>query len=194
MDLSKTFNIGPEKVEVATIKYSTDTYTEFSLDENSELDAVLRALDRMDYEPGLTYTADGLKHARYLFRPSEGGREHSKKVVVLITDGKSNQHTSLLAQEANRLKYGTGAAIFAIGIGSDLNEEELIIIASQPVESYYHKIESYEALDSIKQVIAELICYLPDPETTPAPPEIPPPPRMLHHCVFILIYIYIHTF
>lgn len=162
-----TLNIGSAKTQVGMIKYSTDVYREFLLNDYDSKHSVVEAVDRMSYVRGKTYTADALKHSRMMFHEYNGGRDSAEKIVVLITDGESTQEISEVFEEANKIKNDIGAAVFVIGIGSDIQEIVYKRIASDPNDIFYYSAESFDSLDeTVSAVISALICDPPLPETT----------------------------
>jgi hypothetical protein len=48
--------------------------------------------------------------------------------------------------------------MFAIGIGSRINERELKAIASAPSSEFMFKVDSYSALEKIKKTLAVRTC------------------------------------
>lgn len=83
--------------------------------------------------------------------------------------------------EADKLKNDVGATVFTIGVGDNVNEQELIGIANEPTELFYHHVDDYEALEEIQQVIAALLCNPPEPETTSTSTVTLPPGKILVH-------------
>ena len=78
-------------------------------------------------------------------------RNHSKKAVMFITDGKSNLGRPA-APAARRLK-SRGVEIYVIGIGSFVEKEELREIASSPYDEHVFRIEHYMEIESRRVTI-----------------------------------------
>ncbi|XP_005097976.2 cartilage matrix protein [Aplysia californica] len=79
-----------------------------------------------------------------------------RHVVIVITDGRSENYMYTQAQ-AKALKDG-GALVFAIGVGSYVDDIELQEIASAPSNHYLFKTTGYDALPSIKDTLAIRAC------------------------------------
>ncbi|XP_052103552.1 collagen alpha-1(XII) chain-like [Mytilus californianus] len=81
------------------------------------------------YNSGGTNTGDALKFVgSNIFQPSSGDRINARNILVVITDGRSNNHLSTIAQ-ANHLK-NNNILIIAVGIGSGISKSELDGMAS----------------------------------------------------------------
>lgn len=88
----------------------------------------------------------------YRHRPS------SLPVMVLMSDGESNRGPDPIpaAEQAK----AAGTAIYAIGLGEDVNEAVMREIASDPDSEYYYFAPSSEDLDSIYERVHEHLSYL----------------------------------
>ncbi|XP_037611592.1 integrin alpha-M-like [Sebastes umbrosus] len=101
---------------------------------------------------GSTFTAAAIKNVvENIFTPRRGSRSNVNKVLIVITDGESNDPGQLqsAATLANRAKITR----FAIGVGNaftNLNAKaELGIIASSPDNVF--QVQSFDALDKIRK-------------------------------------------
>lgn len=64
---------------------------EFELDDHMDIDGCMGAIEKAKYRVGTTNTADVLKLVReQMFHPSRGGRDDRRHILVLFTDGGSN--------------------------------------------------------------------------------------------------------
>lgn len=165
-ELVDSLEIGSDKVQVGAVKFSSQTWTEFQLDSHNLKSEIKYSIHEMDYTTGVTYTADALKHARYLFKETYGGRQSAQKIALLLTDGASTQHLSYVINQANKLKYDTGAVIFVVAVGSDISFLELLSISSAPQDIFVYRVDSYAALEEIRDAILEIMCDLPETTTT----------------------------
>ncbi|KAM9425193.1 integrin alpha-M-like [Pholidichthys leucotaenia] len=107
-----------------------------------------------------TYTAKAIEHVvKNVFEPRSGSRSNVKKVLIVITDGKSHDH--------ERLAYAAGLAEkkkivrFAIGVGeasaTPAAVRELNTIASSPSENYVFGVKGFNALEKIRQNLQDKI-------------------------------------
>ena len=83
------------------------------------------------YTGGGTYTAEALRRTRTEDIPRA---RRGKKFVMVFTDGKSSDSSSL-PSEANQLQSVVDE-VYAFGIGTGINENELQIIASNKTRGY----------------------------------------------------------
>uniref|UniRef100_A0AAX7TE05 VWFA domain-containing protein n=1 Tax=Astatotilapia calliptera TaxID=8154 RepID=A0AAX7TE05_ASTCA len=105
-----------------------------------------------------TYTAKAIRHVvNYVFTP--GSRPNVKKVLIVITDGQSQDRYDLggaaqLAESKNIIR-------FAIGVGSAFTnsaaKQELDTIASSPSVKYVFQVQNFNALELIRQSLQDKI-------------------------------------
>ena len=158
-DITNTFEIGPNNVQVGVLSYASYPILQFYLNTHSNKADVLSAINSLPYTSGGTDTAAALNYVRsYGFTESNGARPASEgipKVIIVITDGKSNSYSATVA--AATALHNEGYIVFAIGIhGADMNE--LNAIASDP--SYVAFILSFDSdlLSSLQVAISQEAC------------------------------------
>ncbi|XP_039638765.1 collagen alpha-1(XII) chain isoform X1 [Perca fluviatilis] len=144
------FQIGEDKTRVAVIQYSTDPRTEFNLKRHFTRPALLRAIGSLPYKGGDTMTGDALDYLlRNTFTEAAGARTGFPRVLVIITDGKSESPVESYAKQLR----SSGVEIFVLGI-QQADEEEMKRMASTPYRSHIYNVANF---DSIKNVQKELI-------------------------------------
>ncbi|XP_026017020.1 integrin alpha-M-like, partial [Astatotilapia calliptera] len=103
-----------------------------------------------------------------VFIPQEGMRPNAKKVLIVITDGQSNDRTSL--DGAVQLAESKNIVRFAIGVGNAFNKteakQELRTIASSPSDKYVFQVENFDALEIIRQNLQEKIFSIEGSQTS----------------------------
>ncbi|XP_041818025.1 integrin alpha-M-like [Chelmon rostratus] len=117
-------------------------------------------IDRVRQLGGWTYTAAAIQHVvNDVFSPSRGSRSNVKKVLIVITDGQSNDRNQL--PEAANLAESKNIVRFAIGVGNAFTaagaKQELDTIASSPPENHVFQVESFDALEIIRQNLQDKI-------------------------------------
>ncbi|XP_067345081.1 cartilage matrix protein-like [Channa argus] len=138
-NLVKTFDIGPDRVQIALTQFSTRPRTEWNLNTHTTKESLLEAIDRVQQIGGDTKTARALKHVLHKnFKPNVGMRAHSQKIAVLITDGESTDAAVLAPQDLK----DTGIEVYTIGVG-DANKDELELIASDPKEIHVYYVTDF---------------------------------------------------
>ncbi|XP_062386951.1 integrin alpha-M-like [Sardina pilchardus] len=110
-----------------------------------------RAVLDIEQEMMLTYTANAINTTVFeVFSKRAGARPHASKVLLVITDGKSDdpEHLNSAIKNAAKKKITR----YAIGVGK-VSEAELKIIASKPVEKHMFKVYNFQALDGLKETL-----------------------------------------
>ena len=158
-DIVDAFDIGPDDVQVGLMSYSSSYIFRFYLDTYSSKGSVLTAISSLPYNSGLTDTAGALNGIRsYAFTEANGARPASEgvpKVVIVITDGRSNCYSCTLS--AAQGLHDDGYIVFAIGI-SGANMNELNGIASD--SAYVSFIDSFDQsqLSALQISISQEAC------------------------------------
>lgn len=121
-NLVSSFVISPRNSRVGILVYSHRVIPIFSFGQYKGLHSVLRAIDRIKYPGGGTKTGRALSYSRrYLF-----ARSNLRKVLVLVTDGKSYDRVARPAAVLRNM----GVEVFALGVGRRISMKQLIQIAS----------------------------------------------------------------
>lgn len=158
-NISDSFTIGPNDVQIGLLSYASSSTFRFYLNTYSTKTSLLNAISNIPYLGGGTDTADALNTIRQSgFTTSAGARPSSQgipRVAIVVTDGYSNSF-SLTVAAANAL-HNAGIIAFAVGI-SGANQAELNAIASQP--SYASFISSFNSalLANLQQTIISEAC------------------------------------
>ena len=81
----------------------------------------------------------------------------TRKLVFVLTDGKSNVQASLTEPNANALK-NIGVDIFVVGVGSYIDGiDEMVRIASYPPENHLFRVESFQGFWEIVKLAVKLV-------------------------------------
>ncbi|KAM6970578.1 integrin alpha-X-like [Aplochiton taeniatus] len=139
--------------QVAVAQYSTEAHAIFQF-ENFAADPNPDSLmSLVDHAKGQTYTPSAIRYVlEQMMREDRGMRRNSRKLLVVITDGKSNdprERFSTVIPMAER----RGVNRIAIGVGNEVSKEELQQIASSQQSVF--AISSFEALVSIQHQLRE---------------------------------------
>lgn len=121
-NLVSSFEISSRSARVGILLYSHRLIPLFSFGQYKSLHGVLRAISKIKYPSGGTKTGQALSYSRrYLF-----ARSNRRKVLILMTDGKSYD---VVKQPAAALR-NMGVEMFAVGVGKRFSMRQLIQIAS----------------------------------------------------------------
>ena len=109
------------------------------------------------YVSGGTNTGEAIQFVRQnSFLSKYGSRSSASKMIILITDGKSN-NMQLTTQQAMAAR-NQGITIFAIGVGSGIDRHELNGIATDPDSQHVFTVNNFDALTQIKGELEQKAC------------------------------------
>ncbi|KAM9441113.1 integrin alpha-X-like isoform 1-T1 [Clarias gariepinus] len=141
--------------QVAVAKFSTQVsavfhFENFAADRNAD-----KLMSLVTHSKGNTYTPSAIRFVlNEMFQEKVGMRNNSQKLLVVVTDGKSNDpndnFTSVIA-----LANEKGVTRFAIGVGNEYTREELQQIATEP--RYVFETPDFSSLSSIVSQLTERI-------------------------------------
>ena len=90
------------------------------------------------------------------FTAAAGARPNITRIVIVLTDGLSYD-TDVTAYEARKAR-AAGLHLFAVGIGNQVDVNELNDIASKPSDYYRFMVEGFAGLKKIKSLLALKTC------------------------------------
>ncbi|KAK3086689.1 hypothetical protein FSP39_022007 [Pinctada imbricata] len=121
-------DIGPDKVHVGLMQYSSYPSIQFPLTQYTTRADALKAVEKMSQMSGSSNTADAIKFAsNQIFSQNSGARPNVPRIEVVLTDGNSinNAATTTQADKARQNNIG----MISVGIGNRVNNAELNSIA-----------------------------------------------------------------
>nr|XP_015825821.2 collagen alpha-1(XII) chain isoform X3 [Nothobranchius furzeri] len=146
--------ISPSGVQAAFVQYSDDAKTEFKLNTYHDKGVVLSAVKSIRYRGGNTKTGIALKHVyEKVFTSDSGMRRNVPKVLVVVTDGRSQDEVK---KSAEKLQH-SGYSVFVVGV-ADIDRRELTAIGSKPSERHVFVVDDYDAFDKIQDNLITFIC------------------------------------
>ncbi|XP_051922647.1 collagen alpha-6(VI) chain [Hippocampus zosterae] len=154
--LVNSFDVGPDRVRMALVQYSTTPRTEFLLNTFQKKAEILQYVSTLPYMGGGTHTGQGLDFMLSKHFVEEAGsraNQNVAQIAVVITDGKSQDDVESHATELKK----KGIVLYAIGI-KDADEDQLREIASEPHSQYVYSVSDFAALQGISQSIAQTLC------------------------------------
>uniref|UniRef100_A0A669NWB8 Collagen alpha-1(XX) chain n=1 Tax=Phasianus colchicus TaxID=9054 RepID=A0A669NWB8_PHACC len=152
--LISPFNIAQDKIRVGLSQYSSDPRTEWDLSAYATRDQVLEAVRNLRYKGGNTFTGLALTHVlEQNLKPDAGARLEAEKLVIVLTDGKSQDDANLAAQTLKNM----GIEIFAIGV-KNADEAELKQVASEPLELTVYNVLDFPLLSSLVGRLTRVLC------------------------------------
>ncbi|XP_026539215.1 collagen alpha-1(XX) chain [Notechis scutatus] len=148
------FNIAEDKIRVGLSQYSSDPRTEWDLNTYSTWEQVSKAIRNLRYKGGNTFTGLALTHVlEHNLKEEVGARPEASKLLILLTDGKSQDDASPPAQTLKNM----GIKIFAVGV-KNADETELRQVASEPLEMTVYNVVDFPLLRSLVSRLTWLLC------------------------------------
>ncbi|EYC00482.1 hypothetical protein Y032_0115g496 [Ancylostoma ceylanicum] len=115
--LSDVLPIHQDAVRLAMIQYAGYPLTEFTLNSYSDRDEVVRHLQDMNFQSGVTRTGYALKSAEdELFSEDRGARHNASKIIALFTDGLSIDDP---LKPSEQLRHRKGVKIYVVSVSAD---------------------------------------------------------------------------
>ncbi|CAL8312238.1 unnamed protein product [Lota lota] len=146
--------IGPSGIQVSFVQYSDSAKTEFRLNAYQDKGTVLSAYQLVPYRGGNTKTGVALQHTyEKAFTVGNGMRRNVPKIVVAVTDGRSQDEVKKSAQQLQHAGY----TVFVVGV-ADVDFTELQSIGSKPSERHVFVVDGFDAFDTIKENLVTFIC------------------------------------
>ncbi|CAM9420746.1 unnamed protein product [Lampetra fluviatilis] len=169
VNITNSFEVGPRYTQVSVVQYSDSPKLEVSFSDRASADRVVSEIRSIGYLGGNTHTGKAIKFAMdEVFASSARRGSDVAKTAIVVTDGKSQDNVTVPAQEARASKI----TLFAVGVGSAAEEQELRNIANHPPSTYVFSVQDYDSIFKIKEVLKQKIC-----EETVCPTRIPVPAR-----------------
>ncbi|XP_013997162.2 collagen alpha-1(XIV) chain isoform X3 [Salmo salar] len=146
--------IGPDGTQVAIVQFSDDARTEFKLNSYDDKERLLEAINRISYKGGNTKTGLAIRHVKdTIFTVGGGIRRGIPKVLVVLTDGRSQDDVNKVSKEMQMEGY----IVFAIGF-ADADYGELVSIASKPSERHVFFVDDLDAFKKIEEKLVTFVC------------------------------------
>ncbi|CAH1788564.1 unnamed protein product [Owenia fusiformis] len=165
------FNIGEELVRIGIMTFSNQENIRARVNLNeyvaSDIQDTIRTWIRGDL--AATAISDALEFAlNTMFQEANGDRPNAPNLIIFITDGESNPKEDARLQRVTDDVRARGITVFAIGVGTEINEGELRLMATDPDRDHLFNVTNFESLNQISQALVEASC-----ETTcPGPADV----------------------
>ncbi|CAL8395099.1 unnamed protein product [Gadus morhua 'NCC'] len=146
--------IGPSGIQVSFVQYSDSAKTEFRLNAYQDKGTVLSAYKLLPYRGGNTKTGVALSHTyEKAFSAANGMRRNVPKIVVTVTDGRSQDEVKKSAQQLQHAGY----TVFVVGV-ADVDFSELQSIGSKPSERHIFVVDGFDDFENIRENLVTFIC------------------------------------
>ncbi|KAM4671189.1 uncharacterized protein AAGF69_003796 [Amazona ochrocephala] len=157
--------IGPEGTQVAVAQYSEEPRAAFYFNQHHDRNSALKAIKGLHYTGGNTRTGRGIAYMlKELFQSSKGMRPDFPHMMVLVTDGQSQDDVLPPARAAHAL----GIRIIAVGISAADPIELNSILLQQNLQNMFY-VSTFDDLPHILRELIEVICPDPQPSGSQLP-------------------------
>lgn len=157
------FDIGPTQTQVSMISYDSNNRLDFDFKTHSTAASLKFAISSASYTGGGTKTSKAIDLARTQFSSTSSGvrpdSEGVSKVLVVLTDGSSDDPAGAIAA-AEKVK-ALNVNIFTIGLGSSLNRNELLGMATEPQEEHFIELSQVKDIEAFSSTMATYSCNEP---------------------------------
>ena len=152
---AQSFDIGPKNVQIGVETFATVPHHEFNMNTYHTKADTVKAINNIGYHSGGTRTDLAIKYVeQHSFKPATGDRPGVANILIVMTDGKSNQ-PPLTVQEANKL-HQMPIKVFAIGIGAGVDTKELGHIATDA--QHVFQVQNFDALNTLQAELKKTAC------------------------------------
>ncbi|XP_072003589.1 uncharacterized protein [Engystomops pustulosus] len=146
--------IGPDGTQIAIVQYSEEPRTEFHLNHHKDRNSVLKAIRNMQYFGGNTNTGRGIGHVlKEMFQVSKGMRPSSPHLILLVTDGRSQDNV----MQPSRVAHALGIRMLAVGVGAADMDELRAIMMNRNLEDIFF-VSTFDEFPTIVQELIETMC------------------------------------
>uniref|UniRef100_UPI00398ED674 von Willebrand factor A domain-containing protein 2-like n=1 Tax=Pristiophorus japonicus TaxID=55135 RepID=UPI00398ED674 len=135
--LCDILDINPDRVRVGVIQFNSKPKVEFGLETYATREETKEAIKKIFFRGGSTEVGRTMKYV--LRKGFHGGRKDAPKIIVILTDGKSQDNATVPL----RFARNSGITIFAVGIKHP-GWKELNSLASVPSEMHVFYAEHYD--------------------------------------------------
>uniref|UniRef100_A0A8C3KCJ9 Collagen type VI alpha 6 chain n=1 Tax=Calidris pygmaea TaxID=425635 RepID=A0A8C3KCJ9_9CHAR len=146
-ELVNMIYVSADRMQIGVVQFSHEPKEEFKLNTYSTKRDILSAIDGISPLQSTTLTGEALKFMLKYFQASGGSRHAVKKVLILITDGESQDEVEAPA----RVLRHEGIIIYSVGV-FNANKTQLEEISGKRERVFY-----VENFDILRQINSDLI-------------------------------------
>ena len=148
--MAHAFNMGKDSTHMGALAFGTIVYDISSL--TSSYDDFRNAVIQFQYQSGWTNTTGALLEAQNMFLSNKRNQARLKRVLILVTDGRSNTHRIQPSATVPDLARNS-IERFVFGVTNHVNNYELQAIASPPHERHVFHVSSFTAFKNFAEFL-----------------------------------------
>lgn len=149
----------PSKTRIGFIVFDDTVNIVLDLGAKSTLEELEKAVNATTQPGGGTSTHKAIQEAREMFQRTPVSSQDEYNVLLLITDGVSNDHANTVAEA--QLTLANQITIVAIGVGAQINVHELELITGNP--DFVQPLPTFSSLQHFMCNILALLCRNAEP-------------------------------
>ncbi|NXV50694.1 CO6A6 protein, partial [Uria aalge] len=153
-ELVNRIDVGADRMQIGVVQFSDKPKEEFKLNTYSTKRDILHAIERISPLQSTTLTGEALKFMLKYFQASSGSRHAVKKILILITDGESQDEVGGPARGLRQ----TGISIYSVGV-FNANKTQLEEISGKRERVFY--VENFDILSQINNNLVFEMCSIP---------------------------------
>ncbi|NP_001038479.1 vWFA and Collagen domain-containing protein [Danio rerio] len=156
INITKGFDVSSRHTQVAVVQYSDTPRLEIPLGKHQNSQELVEAVGSVSYLGGNTRTGRAIKFATdHVFgMPNHTSQSPRNRIAVVLTDGRSQDDVEDAAMEAR----AQNIVLFAVGVGNEITNSELVSMANKPASTYVLHVEDYNSIASIWDLMEQKLC------------------------------------
>ncbi|XP_030630507.1 collagen alpha-1(XXI) chain [Chanos chanos] len=156
INITRGFDISSRHTQVAVIQYSDTPRLEIPLGKHQSSQELLQDIAKISYLGGKTQTGRAIKFATdHVFSmPNYTTKPARNRIAVVLTDGRSQDDVVDATMEAK----AQNIVLFAVGVGNEITNSELVSMANDPPSTYVLSVEDYTSIGNIRDVMEQKLC------------------------------------
>jgi Mg-chelatase subunit ChlD len=157
----RSFDIGAQKVRVGLIEFSNTAAVQFNLTKYYTTAGIMSAVNSTAYQGGSTNSAAGIKSMQTMFEQEGRQNEGVPLIGIFMTDGHSNDAKATKDAAQQLHVHMPDVTVFSVGVGSNVDVNELDVIASDPDCLHVYELSSFSDIVAFTDQIMEQSCRVP---------------------------------
>ncbi|TRY89275.1 hypothetical protein DNTS_014787 [Danionella cerebrum] len=156
INITKGFDVSSTHTQVAMVQYSDTPRLEIPLGKHQNNQELVEAIASISYLGGNTRTGRGIKFTTdHVFgMPNRTSHSPRNRIALVLTDGRSQDDVEDAAMEAR----AQNIILFAVGVGNEITNSELVSMANKPSSTYVMHVEDYNSIASIWDLMEQKLC------------------------------------
>ncbi|XP_051553169.1 collagen alpha-1(XXI) chain-like [Myxocyprinus asiaticus] len=156
INITNGFDVSTRHTQVAVVQYSDTPRLEIPLGKHQNNQELVKAIASIPYLGGNTRTGRAIKFATdHVFgMPNCTSQSARNRIAVVLTDGRSQDDVEDAAMEA----MAQNIVLFAVGVGNEITNTELVSMANKPPSTYVLHVEDYNSIESIWNLMEQKLC------------------------------------